>query len=57
MSVMKNFSPDNQQYKLLKKNFSEKLLWIMKKVVLLHPLSEGTRGRREARRKRSSLKA
>ena len=43
MFVMKNFSPDNQQYKLLKKNFFEKLLRIMKKVVLLHPLSEGER--------------
>ena len=34
----------------------KKKLRVLEKAVLLHPLSEGTRGRREGIRERSSLK-
>ena len=35
---------DTQCDKKILQNFSKNCLWICKKVVLLHPLSEGTRG-------------
>ena len=41
-----NFLIDNQHDKKILQNFSKNCLWIREKVVLLHPLSEGTRGQR-----------
>jgi hypothetical protein len=38
------------------KNFAKKCLPVHKKVVLLHPLSEGTRGERRGETEASSLK-
>ena len=41
---VKNFLPESQYYSYLMKNISEKVLRVKEKAVLLHPLSEGTRG-------------
>jgi len=52
-----NFLIENQHDKNFLQNFSKNCLWIREKVVLLHPLSEGTRGEKRVETKaKSSLK-